>query len=69
VRVQTIIDDDLWRGARQNRVAPDTFHACFVVKHWPGPADDRDDAEYVQLSDNARKRIDDRLEYQVPEAA
>jgi PDDEXK-like domain of unknown function (DUF3799) len=69
VRVQTLIEDDLARGAKMNRSAIDTFHACFTAKHWPGPGDDRDDAEYIQLSEAARKRIDDRLQYQLREAA
>lgn len=69
VRVQMLIDEDIARGAKQNRVAIDTFHACYVAKHWPGPGDDRADAEYVQLSDAARKRIDDRLQFQLKEAA
>lgn len=68
-RVQAIIDDDLVRGVKQNRVAIDTFHACYTAKHWPGPGDDRADAEYIQLSDAERKRIDDRLQYQLREAA
>mgnify|MGYP001564382233 CR=1 FL=1 len=69
VRVQMLIDEDLARGTKMNRVAIDTFHACFTAKHWPGPGDDRADAEYVQLSDAARKRIDDRLQFQLREAA
>ena len=69
VRVQQVIDEDLARGARMNRVAIDIFHACFTAKHWPGPGDDRDDAEFIQLSEAARKRIDDRLQYQLKEAA
>jgi hypothetical protein len=69
VRAQALIDEDLARGARMNRVAIDTFHTCFTEKHWPGPGDDRADAEYIQLSDAARKRIDDRLQYQLKEAA
>lgn len=69
VRVQMLIDEDLARGAKMNRVAIDTFHACYTAKHWPGPGDDRDDAEYIQLSDAARKRIDDRLQFQLREAA
>lgn len=69
VRVQMLKDEDLLRGAKMNRIAIDTFHACFTAKHWPGPGDDRGDAEYVDLSDAARKRIDDRLQYQLSEAA
>lgn len=69
VRVQTLIDEDLARGAKMNRIAIDTFHSCFTAKHWPGPGDDRADAEYVQLSDLARQRIDNRLQFQLREAA
>jgi hypothetical protein len=69
VRVQTLIDEDLARGAKQNRVSINTFHACWLAKNWPGPGDDRADAEYVQMSDAARKRIDDRLQFQLREAA
>jgi len=69
VRVQQVIDDDLILGAKQNRVAIDTFHTCFVNKHWPGPGDDRDGAEFIKLSDAARKRIEDRLQFQLREAA
>ncbi len=68
-RVQAVIDDDLVRGARQNRVAIDTFQACFTAKHWPGPGDDRADAEYIQLSDRKREQIDARLKFELREAA
>lgn len=69
VRVQTLIDEDLVLGAQQNRWMIDVFHSCFKAKHWPGPGDDRADAEYVQLSDRARERIKDRLQYHLREAA
>ncbi len=69
VRVQTIDDEDLARGGRQNRVALRMFHECFVSRSWPGPGDDRDDAELVRLSDRMRERIDERLKLQLREAA
>lgn len=69
VRVQQLISTDLNLGARINRLCIDTFHSCFVAKHWPGPGDDRADAEFVQLSDAARERAETRLKYQLPEAA
>lgn len=68
-RVQTLKDEDLARGGKQNRVALRTFHTCFINKTWPGPGDDRDDAEYVDLADWKRKQIDDRLNLQLGEAA
>lgn len=68
-RVQTLRDEDLERGGKMNRVALRTFHQCFTDKHWPGPGDDYADAEYIDLSDYARKSIDDRLNFQLREAA
>lgn len=69
VRVQTLIDEDLARGSKMNRVAVDTFSACITARHWPGPGDDRADAEYIQLPDWAREQIDERLKYELAEAA
>jgi len=68
-RVSTLIDEDIMRGAKCNRAALRTFHACFINKSWPGPGDDREDAEYLGLSDAARLRIDTRLELGLKEAA
>jgi hypothetical protein len=68
-REQTLKDEDLARGTKQNRVMLRTFADCFSNKSWPGPGDDRDDAEYVDMSEQARKRIDDRLQFQLREAA
>jgi hypothetical protein len=68
VRVQTLKDEDIGRGGKMNRAMLDVFHACITAKHWPGPGDDRDDAEYVDLSDVARKRIDDRIQFELREA-
>jgi hypothetical protein len=69
VRVTTIKDDDLARGAQQNRIALRTFADCLASGVWPGPGDDRDDAEYVGLPDWSKKQIDDRLKLQLREAA
>ena len=52
---------DLDRGEKQNRYALDQFAECLKAKHWPGPGGDREDAEYVELSDYEHKRIDDKL--------
>jgi hypothetical protein len=69
VRVSTLIDADLALGAQMNRQALRTFHSCYINKSWPGPGDDRDDAEYLQLSDRAREHISKRLELSLKEAA
>ena len=66
--VTTIIDEDLERGAKMNRVAIRRFHKCFVEKSWPGPGD-REDARYLGLSETARMLIDNRLDFAMREAA
>ena len=68
VRTSQLIDDDLLRGTRMNRVALRTFHSCLTSRSWPGPGDDRD-VEYLQLSERERERIDERLALQLAEAA
>jgi PDDEXK-like domain of unknown function (DUF3799) len=67
-RVSTLMDEDIARGAHCNRAALQTFHTCFTSKSWPGPGD-REDAEYLGLSEAARLRIDARLGHQLKEAA
>jgi hypothetical protein len=68
-RAQTLKDDDIARGMRQNRVAVRTFADCLSSGVWPGPGDDRADAEYIDLPDWKRKQIDERLKYELREAA
>lgn len=60
-RIVTLKDSDLDRGEKQNRAAMDQFAACLKAKHWPGPGGDREDAEYVEISEYQQKRIDDAL--------
>jgi hypothetical protein len=69
VRVATLFDEDLALGADQNRVALRTFADCLANGHWPGPGDDRADAETIKLSERARERIKERLKFQLREAA
>lgn len=66
-RVVTVKDAELDRGDRQNEVAIRTFAACLKAKRWPGPGGDREDAEYIELSEYMQKRIDDRLQYELPQ--
>lgn len=69
VRVQQLKDEDLARGTKMNRVALRTFAECLSTGVWPGPGDDRADAEYVDLADWRRKQIDERLHLKLNEAA
>lgn len=61
VRVVTVKDNDLDLGARANRAALQIFATCLKTKRWPGPGGDREDAEYIEMSEFAHKRIEDRL--------
>ncbi|WP_166304228.1 PD-(D/E)XK nuclease-like domain-containing protein [Bradyrhizobium sp. 2S1] len=69
VRAQTLKDDDLARGHGLNELAAETFWQCYQSGEWPGPGDDRADAEYVDLPDWWRKSVDDRIKYQLRETA
>ena len=69
VRVCTLEPDDIARGTKMNRVALRTLAHCLSANHWPGPGDDRADAETLMLSQRARERIDERIRYELREAA
>jgi hypothetical protein len=69
VRVTQLKDEDLARGHNQNLVARRVIADCLKTGEWPGPGDGRDDAEYIDLPDWKRKQIDDRLKYDLQEAA
>lgn len=62
VRVVTLKPEDLERGGLQLREAVRTFAHCVETGHWPGPGGDQDDAEYLDLPEWDRRRIDSRLE-------
>lgn len=76
LRTEAWVDDagvkhvsDLELGAQQNRFCLDIIHECMQAQHWPGPGDDRADAEYVDLPTWKRKQIEERLMLQLREAA
>jgi hypothetical protein len=69
VRATQLKDDDIIRGMKQNRAALRTFADCLDRGFWPGPGDERDDAEYVDLPDWRRTQIDERLKLEMREAA
>ncbi|MHC2399148.1 hypothetical protein ACVMGC_003692 [Bradyrhizobium barranii subsp. barranii] len=69
VRAQTLKDEDLARGHALNELACKIFWECYQTKHWPGPGDDREDAEFVDLPDWWRKSVDDRVKFELREAA
>ncbi|MGX1151414.1 PD-(D/E)XK nuclease-like domain-containing protein [Bradyrhizobium ottawaense] len=69
VRAQTLKEEDLARGAALNELAAKTFWQCLQSGVWPGPGDDRADAEYVDLPDWYRQSIDDRIKFELREAA
>jgi PDDEXK-like domain of unknown function (DUF3799) len=67
VRAVTLKDEDIARGHALNELACDIFWQCYQTSHWPGPGDDRPDAEYIDLPDWYRKSVDDRIKYQLRE--
>ncbi|WP_439372953.1 PD-(D/E)XK nuclease-like domain-containing protein [Bradyrhizobium sp. DASA03120] len=69
VRAQTLKDEDLARGHALNELAAKMFWDCYRSGVWPGPGDDRPDAEYVDLPDWYRKSVDDRIKFELREAA
>jgi PDDEXK-like uncharacterized protein DUF3799 len=69
VRAQTLKDEDLARGHKLNELACKTFLECSRTGIWPGPGDDRPDAEYVDMPEWWRKSVDDRIKYELREAA
>ncbi len=69
VRVQQLKDEDIARGLKMNRVAIRAFAVCLASGSWPGPGDDRADAEFIDLPDWKRTQIDERIKLQLREAA
>jgi hypothetical protein len=69
VRVTQLKDDDLARGHKQNVVARRIIADCLATGAWPSPGDGHDDAEYIDLPDWKRTQIDERLKYELQEAA
>jgi hypothetical protein len=67
--VQQLRDEDIDRGRMLNRVAIRMFADCLSTGVWPGPGDDRDDVEFVDLPEWKRTQIDERLRLQMREAA
>jgi len=65
VRVVTLKDNDLDRGAKANRYAIDGIARCMKAKRWPGPGGDREDAEHIELPGWAQSQIDDKLGFGV----
>lgn len=59
VRVVTLKDDDITRGARQNRAAIKLLRQCLDDDAWPGPGGA--DAEYLGLPPWEQTRIDNDL--------
>lgn len=65
VRVTTLDEADIERGARQVRRAIRTFAHCLDTGRWPGPGNDG--AEYIKLPTWAANRVD--LELQIADAS
>ncbi len=62
VRVVTLKDCDLERGARLNRAALRIFADCMERGVWPGPGD-YSDADFIEIPTWLQTRIDKQLQY------
>lgn len=62
-RVVQLKPHDLDLGHRQNEVALDRFVECLKTGTWPGPDGDKQDAEYIEMSERDRSVIEDRIKY------
>jgi hypothetical protein len=69
VRATQLREDDILRGLHQNHAMLRIFADCLSSGVWPGPGDQRDDAEYIDVPDWRRKQIDERLKLEMREAA
>lgn len=69
VRAVTLKDEDIARGHQLNQLACNMFWQCWQNGVWPGPGDDRADAEYIDAPEWWRKSVDDRVKYELREAA
>ncbi|TAI61091.1 PD-(D/E)XK nuclease-like domain-containing protein [Bradyrhizobium sp. Leo170] len=69
VRACTLKDEDIARGDQLNQLAYSMFWQCYQGGVWPGPGDDRADAEYIDAPDWWRKSVDDRVKFFLREAA
>ncbi|HYF48852.1 MAG TPA: PD-(D/E)XK nuclease-like domain-containing protein [Planctomycetota bacterium] len=59
VRIVTLKDADLDRGHKLNVQAVRLFAKCMQSGRWPGPGDERADAEFVELPEWRQKQIDE----------
>lgn len=63
VRPVILKPDDIELGHQCNLAALGIMSRCLHEKRWPGPGRDHDVAEYIDLSDWARKSIESTLEF------
>lgn len=69
VRAVTLKDEDIARGDQLNQLGCNMFWQCWQNGVWPGPGDDRADAEYIDAPEWWPKSVDDRVKYELHEAA
>lgn len=64
-RVVHVKDNDLKLGSEANRWAIDKFAECLKSGEWPGPGGYQQDAVGIEISEIARKNVEDRIKYGV----
>jgi len=61
IEIVTLKENDIQRGIEACENAIALFDKCMREKRWPGPRGNREDAQYIELSEFDQKRIDETI--------
>jgi len=61
VEIVTLKENEIQRGIQACEIALAKFVQCWKAKRWPGPRGDREDAQYIEMSEYDQKRMDETL--------
>lgn len=62
IEIVTLKENEIKRGVDACEIAIAKFRKCWDAKRWPGPRGDREDAQWIELSDADQKRMDEAME-------
>jgi hypothetical protein len=61
IEIVTFKDGDIKRGVDACEIAIAKFNKCWVEKRWPGPRGDREEAQWIEMTEFDQKRIDEQI--------
>lgn len=61
IEIVTLKENEIARGIDACEIAIAKFNKCWEQKRWPGPRGDREDAQYIEMSDRDQKAIDEAI--------